>query len=241
MVWTLYDSGVTWRSFPGVLGGAVCRLKPGVIPWEVEAELRVLARQIKPTHSGSWVTVTPLREITSRPVVILAPLWNGVTDSRRIIRTRSLDRGGSARRSEMEFAEISGVFSVEMCFRVHDRPVGDRRILRIGRDDEYGWRGARKRDRVALGGLVGAVGALYLCWRDQRKRCRLCLCRLVMPVRIGYGARQLFEQSGAETVCPNGHGTLFESEGGAFPPNYRWAPLDITWRDLFRTPAKTKP
>ena len=218
VVWTLYDSGVTWRSFPGVLGGAVCRLKPGVIPWEVEAELRVLARQIKPTHSGSWVTVTPLREMTSRPVVILAPLWNGLMIAAGLFRTRTLDRAVLHERASWSSLKYPGFFLLKCVFAFTIILLATAEFCASAAMTNMGGVALASGIASLWAGLVGAVGALYLCWRDQRKRCRLCLCRLVMPVRIGYGARQLFEQSGAETVCPNGHGTLFESEGGAFPP-----------------------
>ena len=239
-VWTLYEPERTWRSFPGILGGAICRMKPGVAALTVETELRVLAKQIKPTLSGAWVTVMPLREITARPVAILAPAWIAFVLASFLFALglwigAVLHEGhGWSTLKYPAFLLLKAVFALTIVMLATGEFCAAAFMTSAG--------GVAFASGIASlwAGLVGAAGALYLCWRDQRKRCRTCLCRLTMPVRMGYGARQLFEQSGAETVCPNGHGTLFESEGGAFPPEYRWAPLDISWRDLFRTAAGTK-
>jgi hypothetical protein len=239
-VWTLYEPDVTWRSFPGILGGAVCNMKPGVSPLAVETELRVLAKQVKPTLSGAWVTVMPLREITARPVAMLAPAWGCLVVASLLFAvglwvSAVLREGHSWSAARYPaFLLLKCILSLTIVMLATGEFCAAAFMSSIG--------GAVFAGGIASlwAALVGSAGALYLCWRDQRKRCRTCLCRLTMPVRMGYGARQLFEQSGAETVCPNGHGILFESEGGAFPPEYRWAPLDISWRDLFRPTEKTK-
>ncbi|MGH9633022.1 MAG: hypothetical protein ACRD7E_32365, partial [Bryobacteraceae bacterium] len=69
---------------------------------------------------------------------------------------------------------------------------------------------------------------------DQRRRCRMCLRLLVMPVRIGLADGVLFEHGATETVCPGGHGTLFvEDTTESFRQSGRWTDLDESWRDLF--------
>jgi hypothetical protein len=60
--------------------------------------------------------------------------------------------------------------------------------------------------------LFGA-GMLYLVVYDQRYRCRVCLCRLRMPVETG--SRGFMLQMGrprTEYICPYGHGTLKQEE-----------------------------
>ena len=55
--------------------------------------------------------------------------------------------------------------------------------------------------------------ALYLVWRDQRYRCRVCLRRLRMPVETGSWSRMLqFGRPRIEYICPYGHGTLKKDE-----------------------------
>lgn len=54
-----------------------------------------------------------------------------------------------------------------------------------------------------------SCGAVYLCFLEQRYRCRVCLRRLRMPISTGSWGHVL--QLGAprvEYICPFGHGTL---------------------------------
>jgi hypothetical protein len=239
--WTLYDSATTWRWLPGILGGAVCRLKPGVRTAAVETELRVLAKQQRPPLSGAWVTVTPLREITARPVTILGPVWLSLVAVSFLFALGMLLTAALRERPSWSALKYPGFLLLKAVFALTIVLFATAEFCAAAFMTSAGGTAFASGIASLWAGLVASAGALYWCWRDQRKRCRTCLKRLVMPVRLGYGARQLFEQSGAETVCPDGHGTLFQSEGGAFPPDYTWAPLDITWRDLFRPAAKTKP
>jgi hypothetical protein len=53
------------------------------------------------------------------------------------------------------------------------------------------------------------VGLLSLAVRDQRKRCRTCLRRLIMPVATGsWGNILTIGRPQTEWICPFGHGTL---------------------------------
>jgi hypothetical protein len=54
-----------------------------------------------------------------------------------------------------------------------------------------------------------SCGAVYLCFVEQRYRCRVCLRRLRMPITTGSWGQIL--QRGrpkVEYICPYGHGTL---------------------------------
>jgi len=80
------------------------------------------------------------------------------------------------------------------------------------------------------------TSVLWIAWsiRDQRMRCRDCLTRLVLPVRIGLPGRVLFEHEGTELVCPRGHGMLYvEPTTETFRQSGRWMQLDASWLDVF--------
>ena len=64
------------------------------------------------------------------------------------------------------------------------------------------------------------AGALYFIVWDQRRRCRVCLHLLRMPIETGSRSYMLqLGQPRIESICPYGHGTLKEDE------------LQITGRD----------
>jgi hypothetical protein len=74
------------------------------------------------------------------------------------------------------------------------------------------------RQPLAIWGLlVASTVVVYGCVRDQRMRCRVCLCRLIMPVRIGHAGQVLLDPAGTELVCPHGHGMLYTPEMPAEP------------------------
>lgn len=83
-------------------------------------------------------------------------------------------------------------------------------------------------------GLVSA-GLFYLAIWDQKRRCRTCLRRLIMPVATGsWGHIVLFGQPRTEYICPYGHGTLSIAElqiAGRELPD--WQPHDENiWKEL---------
>jgi hypothetical protein len=66
---------------------------------------------------------------------------------------------------------------------------------------------------MALGWFVLCAGALAAIVFDQRRRCRVCLRRLRMPVETGsWGSVLLSGRPRIEYICPYGHGTLKEEE-----------------------------
>jgi hypothetical protein len=82
--------------------------------------------------------------------------------------------------------------------------------------------------------VVGSVLCIWWAIADQKMRCRVCLRRFVMPVRIGSPDRVLFEHESTEMVCPGGHGTLYvEGMTETFRQEGRWTKLDESWHDLF--------
>ncbi len=83
-------------------------------------------------------------------------------------------------------------------------------------------------------GLIVA-GLLYLSVWDQKRRCRTCLRRLIMPVSHGsWGHVVLFGRPRTEYICAYGHGTLsiadLQITGRELPD---WQPHDDNiWKEL---------
>jgi hypothetical protein len=83
-------------------------------------------------------------------------------------------------------------------------------------------------------GLI-AAGLFYISVWDQKRRCRSCLRRLIMPVATGsWGHIVLFGRPRTEYICPYGHGTLSIAElqiTGREQPD--WQPHnDNVWKEL---------
>lgn len=82
--------------------------------------------------------------------------------------------------------------------------------------------------------FVGA-GLLALAIRDQRRRCRTCLRRLIMPLATGSWSNWLtLGRPATEWICPFGHGTLRIHElqiTGKESPDWKRHEEDI-WKEL---------
>lgn len=62
---------------------------------------------------------------------------------------------------------------------------------------------------LLMGWFLLCAGVLAAITLDQRRRCRVCVHRLVMPVGTGsWGRMLLFGTPRTEYICPYGHGTL---------------------------------
>jgi hypothetical protein len=90
-------------------------------------------------------------------------------------------------------------------------------------------------------GILQGVSALVLCllalnwsFRDQQRRCPVCLRRLSHPVEVGQLSRTFLAWSGTELVCERGH-VLLHVPG--IPTSWfdvqRWVCLDRSWQFLF--------
>jgi hypothetical protein len=81
---------------------------------------------------------------------------------------------------------------------------------------------------------------VFLCIRDQRYRCRVCLRRLRMPVETGsWGFMLQLGRPRIEYICPYGHGTLNVEElqiTGLDSPD--WTPHAEMWEELCASSAK---
>jgi hypothetical protein len=88
---------------------------------------------------------------------------------------------------------------------------------------------------LTLGIFLLTAGLCYLAVWDQKRRCRSCLRRLIMPVATGsWGHIVLWGQPRTEYICPYGHGTLSIAElqiAGRELPD--WQPHDENiWKEL---------
>jgi hypothetical protein len=84
--------------------------------------------------------------------------------------------------------------------------------------------------------LFGYTAAFAWAALDQRRRCPVCLRRLVRPVSIGSASHALLDWYGAEWMCARGHGLLYEPDTAVAAYSApRWQRLDASWRALFRS------
>jgi hypothetical protein len=79
------------------------------------------------------------------------------------------------------------------------------------------------------------VGLAYVAIWDQRRRCRTCLKKLIMPIKTGsWGNIVMLGRPTTEMICPFGHGTLYIEDlqitGRRYPD---WQPHDDNiWKEL---------
>jgi hypothetical protein len=83
--------------------------------------------------------------------------------------------------------------------------------------------------------FVFFCGLIFLCWRDQVYRCRVCCRKLRMPVTHGSWAHALIDRPNTEYICLYGHGKLSvpESQLTGFEAS-RWTFYGDIWQELFR-------
>ena len=90
-------------------------------------------------------------------------------------------------------------------------------------------------DLCILGWFLLCAGVLYLIIWDQRRRCRVCLRQLRMPIETGSRSYMLqLGRPAIESICPYGHGTLKEDElqiTGRDTPEWK-AHSDDIWDEL---------
>jgi hypothetical protein len=91
---------------------------------------------------------------------------------------------------------------------------------------------------------IQAASAVALCllglgwaFRDQQRRCPICLRRMAHPVEVGQPSQTFLGWNGTELVCERGHTLLHIPE---IPTSWfdtqRWVCLDGSWQFLFARP-----
>jgi hypothetical protein len=92
------------------------------------------------------------------------------------------------------------------------------------------------------GGSAFALCFLVLSsvFRDQQRRCPVCLKRMTHAVEVGQPSRTFLSWNGTELVCEHGHTLLHipDSPTSWFGAQ-RWVCLDRSWEFLFVRPGRT--
>jgi len=79
-----------------------------------------------------------------------------------------------------------------------------------------------------------AAGMVWLAVADQRRRCKVCLRLLRMPVERGnWSLTVLLSPPEMERICPYGHGTLAEPQAHVSTRQEAvWTEHDDIWKEL---------
>ncbi len=236
-VWTLLDSASPpFTNFVERIG-AIALLKPGVSEAKVESDLTDLSENAGYILPASLLVVTSAKmEMRRTAASYFLFLMLSIASAVAIVYVRSQSTGLGG-----------GPLSAGQRFYWWTFFVAKSALLLVGAG-LLAWVSIRS---VA----VHVVGAVYpmadglvlwlflilsiapLSWSidDQQKRCRVCLRRLSIPVRIGAPGNILLNWSGTEMVCPEGHGVLYMPDSEAkWLEGDRWNNLDNSWADLFR-------
>jgi len=84
--------------------------------------------------------------------------------------------------------------------------------------------------------LITTILALTWSLRDQRHRCRNCLCRLTHEAYVGVPGYLFLDYWGTELVCSHGHGLLHVPQMDAcWLEENHWTELDSSWKPLFES------
>lgn len=128
-----------------------------------------------------------------------------------------------------------GVWALIHRFLPEPEPFMRTRVSRFPQD--LAWTSA------FLGWFLLGVGILALAIWDQRRRCRICLTRLRMPVEKGaWSMATLLNPPSLESICPFGHGTFEEPEVHVSTrQDPRWTEHEDIWKELESIDRKPRP
>ena len=91
---------------------------------------------------------------------------------------------------------------------------------------------------------IQAASAAALClfslawaFRDQQRRCPMCLRRMTQPVQVGQPSQTFLGWNGIELACERGHTLLHIPDvPTSWFDKQRWVCLDRSWQFLFAPP-----
>ncbi|WP_321471910.1 hypothetical protein [uncultured Paludibaculum sp.] len=87
----------------------------------------------------------------------------------------------------------------------------------------------------AHAGMVGYAVAFRWAFKDQRRRCPVCLRLLSNPASVGQPASTLLDWYGTEFLCAQGHGFMQVPEITTSYRPQRWLDPDPAWSGLFNS------
>jgi hypothetical protein len=109
-------------------------------------------------------------------------------------------------------------------------------------DIGYGFTGFSVNEALYLEAMTTFFGCLFgISWalNDQRRRCPICLRRVVHPARVGQFSRTFLAWSGTELMCMGGHTLLHvPSLPTSWFSSQQWMFLDQSWEFLFAGPVR---
>ena len=195
-----------------VLRGAIARLRPGVSQQAAEQELHQILLRGGLARRNFLIRATPIADLVYRPAwsygfdfilaasaVLLWALFN-------IVRDR---RGGASWQMTRRYW---GFFIAKTMLPLLALFLF---VFEFGGITRLGVTGGIRPSTTALAVWVYysvIVVILIWAWRDQPGRCRVCLHRMRLPMRIGIPGQMLLETAGEEVMCPQGHGSVYTSE-----------------------------
>ncbi|HWQ54886.1 MAG TPA: ABC transporter permease [Bryobacteraceae bacterium] len=198
--------------------GAVARLKDYARQRDTELELSNIAWQQSP-REGVWVQVLPIAERLRFAGRYYVALWI-VAVAVALICGMAGFRGN--RRSAAFLTAKTSLVVAGLAACAIELPARTATVI-AGR--AYG---------VEIWFPIAAGLAVWWGWHDQRRRCRVCLHRLTLPVSFGNWGSPLLDRVGTELVCEHGHGTLYipGMHWSSSEPE-RWTNFDDSYNDLF--------
>ena len=166
--------------------GALVRLKPFAHERDTAQELSWIAWE-QPGREGVWVQVLPLADRLRS-----AGRWCGGLSCLAIAAACLLALLGFSRnpRCALFLVAKALLLIAGLALAAIELPAA-----------AYGAASAGRGLMVEPLFLLASCGAVWWAWRDQRRRCRVCLHRLTLPVHFGNLGSPLLERTGMELVC----------------------------------------
>ena len=232
-IWQLLDGGLVG---PKAQVGVVARLRQGVGEREAESLLERLATENVPNPLvGFDVEIWRVQERIREPLVLYifslslvllvtsAFLWPGR------MHVGSLDAGRVALCRWWSFlaAKTSILLLSVLTAAVEFAPA------------PYAIRASRVTFPLESASLwIFTLGCMVILWwsfHDQLNRCRKCMHRLGLPIRVGDPGCLLLSWAGTELLCEKGHGILHitETDCCCWLEHRSWTQLDDSWKSLF--------
>ena len=210
------------------LRGVVARLHPGVSTDAASKELREIQVKGNLARRNFQMQATPIEDLTYRALrsyagdlgILLSALfvWCVV---RFVLERR---RGAPMKR----VARYWGFFALKTGMTLIALVLA---VFELTAAHELGVTGGasvRGGPLLAWGYFAFAFVICLWAFRDQPRRCRVCLQRMRQPMRIGVAGQVLLEAAGQEVMCPHGHGSVYTAASvlGSEMSN-RWMGFDL--------------
>lgn len=203
--------------------GVVARLKPGVAPEQLRAELFGISRAHKQRlrRLGTAMRLLPLeRPLSARLAIYGAGLVMALILAAALIAIERLPLHAGWRYWSFLAGKAGVSLAIVLALWIE---LAGAIPLEFVPGLAFNWTF-----------LILCACAVYWAFHDQRRRCPVCLGRLALPVTIGSWSSSLFEPVSTELLCERGHGALCipETQSSVAEPD-SWTAMDDSWRELF--------